>query len=290
MVSFMGWEWVEKWREILSNAWILEYDYPKKAIRAFSRLIIQKQWKEKELEESINFELPSNVDELKNRLKDEKIFCSNDLTADILDSFWVNNKRDYLVEKLDDVEEVYSKFKSWVVVARINSVDIPHKSDVWGVILNIKSKEEAKKAYKTILDNVSKNEPKAIIKWVTFSEMIYRKDNTQDIFVWLKRDESFWDILIVWMWWIYVNVLEDVSRRIWLVSKKEIMIMLSELKAYPILKWVRGQLWINFDKLVNLIFNLQFIFNELTDIKEIDINPIFSDEKESVIVDAKFYL
>jgi hypothetical protein len=120
--------------------------------------------------------------------------------------------------------------------------------------------------------------------------MIFRKDNTQDIFVWLKRDESFWNLLIVWMWWIYVNVLEDVSRRIWLVSKDEIKVMLSELKAYPILKWVRGQIGIDFDKLVDLIFNLQFIFNELTDIKEIDINPIFSDEEESVIVDAKFYL
>ena len=290
MVSFMGWEWVEKGREILSSAWILEYDYPKKAIRAFSRLTIQKKWQEKEIEKELNFKLPWNIDDLKFKLKDETKFCSNELIADILDAFNVNNKRDYLAESESDVEKIYSNFKSWVVVARINSVDIPHKSDVWGVILNIKSLEEAKQAYKTILENVSKNEPKAVIKWVTFSEMIFRKDNTQDIFVWLKRDESFWNLLIVWMWWIYVNVLEDVSRRIWLVSKDEIKVMLSELKAYPILKWVRGQIGIDFDKLVDLIFNLQFIFNELIDIKEIDINPIFADEEESVIVDAKFYL
>ena len=290
MVSFMWWEWVEKGREILSDAGILEYDYPKKAIRAFSRLIIQKQWQKKEIEKNIDFKLPSSINDLKTSLKNETKFCSSDLTADILDAFNVNNKRDYLVESLDDVEKIYSNFKSWVVVARINSVDIPHKSDVGGVILNIKSLDEAKQAYKTILENVFKNEPNAIIKWVTFSEMIFKKDNTQDIFVWFKRDESFWNILIVWMWWIYVNVLEDVSRRIWLVSKEEIKIMLSDLRAYPILAWIRWQKGINFSKLINLIFNLQFIFKELTDITEIDINPIFSDDNESVIVDAKFYL
>ncbi|MBT3853463.1 hypothetical protein HOF65_05870, partial [bacterium] len=44
------------------------------------------------------------------------------------------------------------------------------------------------------------------------------------------------------------------------------------------------------DKLIDIIFKLQFIFKEFKDITEIDINPIFSDEKESIIVDAKFYL
>jgi hypothetical protein len=175
-------------------------------------------------------------------------------------------------------------------VARISSPDIPHKSDAWWVILNIRWKEEAVIAYDKILENIKRNASKAHINWITFSEMVIKKDNTRDIFVWFKRDESFWDIIIVWMWGIYVNVLEDVTRRIGIVSKSEINKMFSELTAYPILKWVRWQKWINFDKLVNNIYKIQFIFRELKEIKEIDINPILSDDKDSIIVDAKFYL
>jgi acetyltransferase len=120
--------------------------------------------------------------------------------------------------------------------------------------------------------------------------MAIKWNSSKEIFVWFKRDISFWDIFIVWMGWLYVNVLEDVSRRIWTVSRKEIHKMLEELNASPILKWVRWQKWINFEKLINIIFNLQFIFKEFNDITEIDINPIISDETESIIVDAKFYL
>ena len=155
---------------------------------------------------------------------------------------------------------------------------------------NINSKEEAISSYNTILSNIAKNEPNAIIKWVTFANMLVKTDLTREIFVWLKRDESFWNILIVWMWWIFVNVFEDVSRRVWLVSKNAIKNMLTELISFPILEWVRWQKWMNFDNLINIIFNLQFVFEEFKDITEIDINPIFSDERDSIVVDAKFYL
>ena len=120
--------------------------------------------------------------------------------------------------------------------------------------------------------------------------MAITDDLPRQVFVWFKRDKSFWNILIVWMWWTLVNVFEDVSRRIWIISKNEIKTMLTELKFFPVLEWVRWQKWINFDKLINIIFNLQFIFKEFTDITEIDINPIISDENSSIVVDAKIYL
>ena len=290
MVTFMGWEWVEKWREILSNAGILEYDYPKKAIRAYSRLLIQKKWEDKKTEKVEKCILPKNISELKNKLKQENKFCSNALTWKILESFDINYSKEILVNSNEELQYVWDKFDSNLLVARISSPDIPHKSDVGWVILNIESKEKSIEAYNNILSNISKNEPQADIKWVTFANMLVKTELTREIFIWFKRDESFWNILIIWMWWIFVNIFEDVSRRIWIISKSEIKTMLTELKFFPVLEWVRGQKWINLDKLINIIFNLQFIFKEFTDISEIDINPIFSDENYSIVVDAKFYL
>ncbi len=290
MVSFMGWEWVERGREILSNAWILEYDYPKKAIRAYSRLLIQKKWQNQEEKEYISFALPKNLDELKDELKNEDKFCSNALTEKILKSFNINTITEILTNSEDEVRNAVKKLNREVLVARISSPDIPHKTDVWGVILNIKWEEEAVKAYNKILNNIKQKANWALIKWITFSEMAIKSDSSKQLFVWFKRDISFWNILIVGMWWIFVNIFEDVSRRIWLVSKNEIMEMLKELKAFPILNWYRWENGINFDKLIEIIFNLQFVFKEFKNIKEIDINPIISDENDSIVVDAKFYL
>jgi acetyltransferase len=290
MVSFMGWEWVDEWREILAKAWILEYDYPKKAIRAFSRLSIQKKWQEKEEDIVGDFKLPNNLEELKSKLKQEEKFCSNALTEEILESFNINTIKEILVNSEEEVKNAYDKLDADLLVARISSPDIPHKTDVGWVILSIKSKKEAIEAYNKILENIKNKAPNAIIKWITFSKMAIRSNLSREIFVWFKRDQSFWNILIVWMWWLFVNIFEDVSRWIWIVSKNEILKMLWELKIFPILKWVRWQEWINFDKLIDIIFNLQFIFKEFKDITEIDINPIFASNQESIIIDAKFYL
>lgn len=290
MVSFMGGELIEKWRQILNNAGILEYDYPKKAILSYSTLIKQKKWQNTNIIEDYSFKKPNNIEYLKWKLKLENKFCSSYLTWEILESFNINYCKEILINSKSDLEWVYKKMWNKYIVARINSADIPHKTDIWGVILNIWTKEETIKAYNEILENVAKKAPNAKINWVTFSKMINKTTSTRDIFIWFKRDKSFWNIIIVGMWWIYVNVFEDVSRRIGLVSKIEIKEMISELKIFPILKWVRGELWIDFDKLISIIYKLQFIFNELTEISEIDINPIFANENESIIIDAKFYL
>ena len=44
------------------------------------------------------------------------------------------------------------------------------------------------------------------------------------------------------------------------------------------------------DKLIDIVYKLQFIFKEFKSISEIDINPIFCDDEESIVIDAKFYL
>jgi len=66
--------------------------------------------------------------------------------------------------------------------------------------------------------------------------------------------------------------------------------MLKNLKWYQILSWTRWDKSINFDLIVDIILKIQSIFHKFPEIKEIDINPVFSNEKRSIIIDAKFYL
>jgi acetyltransferase len=120
--------------------------------------------------------------------------------------------------------------------------------------------------------------------------MVETNDITREIFVGFKRDESFGNILFLWAWWIYVNIYNDIARRIGLVSKDEILKMLEELTIFPILQWARWKASIHFESLVDTIFRLQYLFDTCKQIKEIDINPIFVDDEKSIIIDAKFYL
>lgn len=289
-VSFIWWNLVFEWKKILKENNILQYDFPEQAIFLYSKLLKQKARELEKTEDKVDFILPKELTNLKEKLKKEQKFCSNDLTWEILSSFGINYSREILVTKKEYIESAYEKINSKLLAARISSPDIPHKSDVWWVILNISSKNEAISAYEKILENIEKNCSGAKISWVTFARMVTKKKNTQEIFIWFKRDNSFWNIMFVWLWWLYVNIFEDVSMRIWIVSKDEILKMLKELKSFPILEWVRWQIWIDFEKLIDIVFSLQFVFKEFDEISEIDINPVFTDDIESIVIDAKFYL
>lgn len=290
MTSFMWWIGVQKWREILNDNDILTYDYPRKALLAYSKLIKQEKNKIKKIEAKVINKKVGNILEIKELLKKENWLVSLKTMEKIFKSFWINYLKEYLVKKEDEIENIYELLNHNNLVAKISSEKIPHKTDIWGVEFNIKTIYDAKKSYNNILNNVKKHFIESDIEWISFSKNLYKDNNTREIFVWFKRDNSFKTVLILWLWWIYVNLFEDVSRRVWMVTKQEIEIMLRELKSFELLNWYRWSKKINLNELIDLIYNLQFVFSSLEEINQIDINPIFADSEWSIIVDAKLYL
>ena len=292
MTSFMGGASLEWASEILKDKDILNYSYPQKAVLAYSQILrykklLQTNFSRPKIESSV---WESEILDLKDKIKDEDILVSNKLSSEILKTYHVNYLEEVLVKTKKEAENIFKELWNNKLIAKISSKDIAHKTDVWWIYFDINSWEDAIKAYETILENVKAKAPNAEISWVIYARQLENNEDTREIFVWLKRDDAFWDVLIVWMWGIFVNVYEDVSRRIAPVCKNEIKLMLEQLKGYKILSWYRWEKSIDFDKLIDNIYKMQLIFRDLPEIKEIDINPIFSTSKESIIVDAKFYL
>jgi len=289
MTSLMGWESVKYTRKYLRENNVLDYDYPRKWLIAFSRLLEQKKWKNTPLEQESKLFTISKEDKehLTNILKYEKVLCWVESLSEIFKAFQVPFVQEILVKDISDLKEVWENRGEDKMVAKISSKDIAHKTDCGWVVTRISTFKQAEKAYKTILKNVEKLEPNAKITGITFQDML---PSSKEVFIWMKRDKSFGDILIVGMWGIFVNVYEDVSMKFACVNRKEIMTMLKSLKWYSILAWARWWVAIDFDKLIDVVIKIQSIFNTFKEIKEIDINPVFSNEKWSTIVDAKFYL
>lgn len=285
--NFIWWKFVIQWKEILVNAWIIDVDDAKYFMSSYRELLKQKDNENKELTKikRPNFNFLINL--IKEELKKEKDLVWLTLTKKIFDFYNIKYVKEILVNDKNDIEEAYNEIKPNKIVAKISSKDILHKTDIWGVVLNINSLEELRKSYDLILKNVKEKAPLASISWITFSQMLEWDKN---IFLGFKRDINFWNIMIIWMWWIYVNIFEDIEILVGIKSREEILEALKKIKYYKILEWARGENSINFDSLIETIFNMQFLFNDLKEIKEIDINPIICSEKDSIIVDSKLYL
>ncbi|KUK18131.1 MAG: Acetyl-CoA synthetase [Thermococcus sibiricus] len=173
------------------------------------------------------------------------------------------------------------------VVMKIVSPQIIHKSDAGGVKVNIKSDEEAKEAFNTIMKNAKNYKPDANLWGVIIYRML---PLGKEIIIGMIRDPQFGPAIMFGLGGIFVEILKDVSFRVAPISKDEALEMIKEIKAYPILAGARGEKPVNTEALAEIIMKVGELALELPEVKELDINPVFAYEDSAVAVDARILL
>ena len=173
------------------------------------------------------------------------------------------------------------------IVLKIISPDVIHKFDVGGVILDVNSPEEAKNAYQKIVDNVRKNKPAAKISGILIQEMA---PCSTEIIVGSIKDAQFGPTLMFGLGGTFVEVMKDVSFRIAPITKADAQEMISEIKAYPLLRGYRGQSPRDLEAITKILLNTSKLIMEHQEIKELDLNPIMVYEKGAKTVDARIIL
>ncbi|MCD6428569.1 MAG: acetate--CoA ligase family protein [Desulfurococcales archaeon] len=175
------------------------------------------------------------------------------------------------------------------VVLKIVSPDIVHKSDVGGVKVGLKSKEEVVKAFDEIMNNVAKYAPKAKVTGILVQEMV---PEALEVIVGTTRDPTFGPVVLFGLGGIFVEVLKDVSFRITPVTKYDAEMMLSEIKAAKILDGYRGMPPRDKEALVDIIMKISKFMEEQEDVTDVDLNPImvFEKGKGAKIADARILI
>jgi len=173
------------------------------------------------------------------------------------------------------------------LVLKIVSPDIIHKSDVGGVIINLKNVKDVQKAYKQILKNVRKHKSKATIVGMLVQEMA---PSSTEVIVGATKDPQFGPAIMFGLGGIFVEVLKDVTFRIAPVTEDEAREMITEVRAYPLLKGYRNMPPADIDAIVKILLNTSRLVTEHEEIKELDLNPIMVYEKGAKTVDARIIL
>ena len=173
------------------------------------------------------------------------------------------------------------------VVLKILSPDIIHKSDVGGVMVNLKDEKEVRDAYQQIMKNVKNHNAKAKILGILVQEMA---PSSTEVIVGAIKDPQFGPALMFGLGGVFVEVLKDVTFRIAPVAADEAREMIGEVKAYPLLKGYRGSPPADIDAIVKIILATSKLVMEHQEVKELDLNPIMVYEKGAKTVDARIIL
>jgi acetate---CoA ligase (ADP-forming) subunit beta len=173
------------------------------------------------------------------------------------------------------------------VVLKIVSPDIIHKSDVGGVIVGIKNQRDVRTGYKQIMRNVKKHNPDAKIAGILVQEMA--RSGTE-VIVGSIKDPQFGPAIMFGLGGVFVEVLKDVTFRIAPLTEDEAFEMISEVKAYPILKGYRNTPPADLKAITKILVNTSKLVMDHPEIKELDLNPIMVYEKGAKTVDARIIL
>ncbi|WP_213953332.1 acetate--CoA ligase family protein [Variovorax sp. dw_954] len=159
------------------------------------------------------------------------------------------------------------------VVMKIQSTDIPHKTEAGGVRLGVQGDDAVALAFDEIMRNARAHAPQAALDGVLVQEMV---GDAHELILGVNNDPLFGPAVMVGFGGIYAEVMKDVSFRIAPLVRSEAEAMLRELRAFPILDGARGRARADIDAVVDTLMHLSALAIDLRDVvHELDINPLF---------------
>src|SRR5438270_5250007 len=170
------------------------------------------------------------------------------------------------------------------VVLKIVSPEILHKTEAGGVLVGVKSAQEAEKGFATIMANAKKYDAKAKLLGVQVQQMLA---GGQEVIIGAVTDPSFGKLVAFGLGGILVEVLKDITFRLAPASREDALSMLDGIAAAEILKGVRGSDPVHREALATLIQHVSELISDFPDITEMDLNPVFATSKGAIAADVR---
>lgn len=185
--------------------------------------------------------------------------------------------REVLIENEKDLLKATQEI-GYPLVLKGCSWEITHKTEKGMIRVDIRNEEEAKAAFKEIMDNMDNTDGAVLVQ-----EMI---KGVRELVVGLIRDPQFGPAVMFGLGGIFTEILKDISFRIAPLERRDAMEMMRDIKGHKILDAVRGMEAVDLDIMADILINMGRIGLENEKVKEIDINPLIISGSKPVAVDA----
>ncbi|MCL6559241.1 MAG: acetate--CoA ligase family protein, partial [Firmicutes bacterium] len=171
------------------------------------------------------------------------------------------------------------------VVLKIASPKIIHKTDVGGVKIGLDSAEKVRSGFIEIMENVQRYLPAVVVHGIEVQKMMPKGT---ELIIGMTKDVQFGPLIAFGLGGIYVNLLKDVSFRLAHgLTTREIENMLTETKAYTLLRGYRGEEPADIKAIVEVIARVARLVTDFPEITEMDINPVFAYNQGVSALDVK---
>jgi acetyltransferase len=293
LTSFMGRKAVEEANYTFNANEIPTFSTPEQAVKTY--LYMYQYKRNLELLYETPEELPVDISPprlpimaiLKNAVLENREVLTEFEAKKVLEFYNFPVVKTYVAKDEDEAVAIASRI-GYPVVLKVLSPQIIHKTDAGGVVLDIKSEDEVREAFKTIMRNAKKYNPKAEILGVTVQPMI--KKRGYEVILGSKKDIVFGPVIMFGMGGIGVELFKDFSIGLPPLNQTLARRMMEETKVYQLLKGYRGMSPANIKRLEEVMVLFSHLLIDFPQLKEIDINPLLVDEKDAIAIDARIII
>ncbi|CDG22111.1 conserved protein of unknown function [Xenorhabdus poinarii G6] len=187
-------------RRLFSEAGIPTYRTPESAITAFMHMV-EYQRNQKQLKEtpSLPIGITSNTARahecIQHALNHGHYRLDTHEVQPILDAYGLHTLPTWIAHTHDDAVNIAEKI-GYPVALKLRSPDIPHKSEVQGVMLYLRNADEVRTAAQAIIERAKQNFPQARIHGLLVQSMANRA-GAQELRISIEQDEIFGPLIML---------------------------------------------------------------------------------------------
>jgi len=287
LACFMGGSAMAEAQETLNRHKVPNYPYPERAVQSLAKLADYREWCDEPSDEPVA--IPADKAAVRAVFaaarSENRVNLGETEARQVLAAYGLAVPESYLARSADEAAAQAEKI-GFPVVMKIVSPDILHKSDIGGVRIGVRDRQEAMDVFELMMLRVRRYAPDAVIRGVFVQEMIQAG---REVIIGSTRDPQFGPLVMFGLGGIYVEVLKDVSFRVAPFGERHARRMIEEIRSAPLLRGARGERSSDVEAIVRCLLTVSQMVSDFPEIVEMDVNPLKVREPGggAVAVDAR---
>lgn len=275
--AFMGDAAIAPGVEVMRSHSVPNYQVPERAVKAIAAMRDYRTWLNTPAlaVETFNVNRGKVAELIARTRADGRVTMGDTEAREVLEAYGIPLPKSGIAETPDDAVRMAEEI-GYPVVMKIASPDILHKSDIGGIKLNITSASEVRDAFDLLIYRAKRFMPDATIWGCQLQQMV---KGGREIIIGVNRDPQFGPLIMFGLGGIYVEVLKDVTFRIAPIDRRMATEMLDEIRAYKLLRGVRGEKPSDRAAIVDTLLRISQLVTDFPEIVELDINPLMVFEQ-----------
>jgi acetyl coenzyme A synthetase (ADP forming)-like protein len=204
------------------------------------------------------------------RRQQEPLWLSPAEIAELLSCYGIRFVETMVARTAEEAASLAAKI-GFPVVVKLNSSTITHKTEVGGVMLDLRSEEEVINAFNAIRSKLAASGREHQMEGVSVQRMV---KSEIEVIAGVTQDPTFGPLIMFGLGGVYAELMKDIALRLHPLTEQDAKELISSIRMAKLFTGFRGSPPSDTQALQDLLLRLSAMVEDIPQIAELDFNPV----------------